>query len=290
MTETLGRRALAYALLIKPRIIELLLITTVPAMVLAAGGWPGTGLVAATLVGGVLSAGGANALNNVVDRDIDAHMERTRRRPIPARRVAPVEGAVVGAALGSAGFLWLWATTNLLAAALAAAALLFYVLVYSLLLKRTTTQNIVIGGAAGAAPVLVGWAAVTGSLDLPAWILFAVVFYWTPPHFWALALHFRDDYRRAGVPMLPAVASTRSTAWQIVLYAVVVAAVSLLLHPGSTVGTVYLVGALVLGVGLVAQSASLLWRPERALAVFRFSNVYLGLLLAAVVIDVMAGR
>jgi heme o synthase len=284
---TSAPRAFAYLMLIKPRIIELLLITTVPAMVLAAGGWPGTGLVAATLLGGVMSAGGANALNNVVDRDIDVHMVRTRNRPLPARTVGPRAALVVGIGLGAAGFAWLWVTTNLLAASLATAALVFYVLVYSLLLKRTTPQNIVIGGAAGAVPALVGWAAVTGSLTLPAWILFAVVFYWTPPHFWALALHFKDDYGRAGVPMMPVVAGESATTRQIALYSVVVVGVSLLLHPGSAVGTVYLVAALALGAVLIGQAASLLWHPGRALAVFRYSNLYLAFLFAAVVVDVL---
>jgi heme o synthase len=285
--SAVGQRVGAYALLAKPRIIELLLITTVPAMVLAAGEWPGTILVLVTLIGGMLSAGGANALNNVVDRDLDAHMERTRRRPIPSRSVSPGEALVVGLGLGAAGFAWLWVFTNLLAAALATAALVFYVVVYSMLLKRTTPQNIVIGGAAGAAPALVGWAAVTGSLALPAWLLFAVVFYWTPPHFWALALRFRDDYGRAGVPMLPVVAGVRSTALQIILYSVVVVAVSLLLYPGSDVGDVYLAAASALGVALIVQASSLLWAPDRALAVFRFSNVYLALLFTAVVVDVL---
>jgi heme o synthase len=284
---TAAPRAFAYLMLIKPRIIELLLITTVPAMVLAAGGWPGTRLVAATLLGGVLSAGGANALNNVVDRDIDVHMVRTRNRPLPARTVGPRAALVVGIGLGAAGFAWLWVTTNLLAAALATAALAFYVFVYSLLLKRTTSQNIVIGGAAGAVPALVGWAAVTGSLGLPAWILFAVVFYWTPPHFWALAMHFKEDYGRAGVPMMPVVAGESATIRQIVLYSVVVVGVSLLLYPGSAVGVVYLAAALALGAVFVAQAVSLLVRPGRALAVFRYSNLYLAFLFAAVVVDVL---
>ena len=176
----------AYVALTKPRIIELLLITTVPAMVLAADGWPGTWLVIATLIGGTLSAGGANTLNNYIDRDIDEQMKRTSRRPLPRHRVEPANALWFGVVLGVVGFLVLWVTSNLLAASLSTAALLFYVFVYSLTLKRTTPQNIVIGGAAGAAPVLVGWAAVTGSLALSAWILFAIVFYWTPPHFWAL--------------------------------------------------------------------------------------------------------
>jgi protoheme IX farnesyltransferase len=180
-------------------IIELLLISTVPAMVLAAGGWPGTGLVSATLVGGILTAGGANAINNVVDRDVDARMERTRRRPLPRAALGPGEAFAVGVILGVAGFFWLWATTTLLAATLAIAALGFYVVVYTIALKRYTPQNIVIGGAAGAAPALIGWAAVTGSLALEAWLLFAIVFFWTPPHFWALAIRFRRDYEAAGI-------------------------------------------------------------------------------------------
>jgi protoheme IX farnesyltransferase len=190
----------AYFALTKPRIIELLLITTVPSMILAAGRWPGTWAVVATLIGGSLSAGGANALNNYVDRDIDQVMRRTRSRPLAKQVVAPANALVFGVVLGVAGFVWLAATTNLLAAGISTAALLFYVFVYTIRLKRTSTQNIVIGGAAGAAPALVGWAAVTGSLALPAWVLFLIVFYWTPPHFWALAIRYRDDYERAGVP------------------------------------------------------------------------------------------
>jgi len=208
------RRLRVWVALIKPRIIELLLITTVPAMVLAARGWPGSALVAATLVGGVLTAGGANAINNVVDRDVDARMERTRRRPLPSAAIGPAEAFGVGVGLGVAGFFWLWVTTTLLAAVLAVAALGFYVIVYTIALKRSTPQNIVIGGAAGAAPALIGWAAVTGTLSLEAWVLFAVVFFWTPPHFWALAIRFRGDYAAAGIPMLPVVAGDERTTVQ----------------------------------------------------------------------------
>ena len=196
------------------RIIELLLITTVPAMVLAARGWPGTWLVVATLIGGTLSAGGANALNNYYDRDIDQVMKRTSKRPLPNHRIEPSHARNFGWALGVAGFVVLWLTSNLLAAAISTGALLFYVYVYTLRLKRTTSQNIVIGGAAGAAPVLVGWAAVTGDLSVAAWAMFAVVFAWTPPHFWALAVRYRDDYAAAGVPMLPVVTSIESTTRQ----------------------------------------------------------------------------
>jgi protoheme IX farnesyltransferase len=235
----------------------------------------------------VLSAGGANAINNFLDRDIDVHMERTRRRPLPAQVVGPSEALVLGLALGVAGFAWLWATTTLLAAILATAALLFYVFVYTILLKRTTPQNIVIGGAAGAVPALVGWAAVTGTLALPAWILFAVVFYWTPAHFWALALRFEEDYARAGVPMLPVVAGEKATTLQISLYATVVAAVSLLLHPAASLGAIYLFSAIVLGATFIGSTLLLARDRRRALFVFRLSNLYLALLFGAAMLDVL---
>jgi len=220
-----------YVALTKPRIIELLLITTVPAMILAEGGWPGIGLVVGTVGGGALSAGGANAINNVVDRDIDARMRRTRRRPLPAETASPREALVLGITLGAAGFVVLWMAANIEAALLATGALGFYVFIYTIYLKRITPQNIVIGGAAGAVPALVGWTAVTGSVGLPAWLMFAVIFYWTPPHFWALALRFRADYEAAGVPMLPVVAGERATAIQITLYSFVAVGASLLLQP-----------------------------------------------------------
>lgn len=277
----------AYVGLIKPRIIELLLITTVPAMVVAAKGWPGWGLVGATLLGGVFSAGGANAINNFVDRDIDVHMERTKHRSLPSNTASPREALILGVILGVAGFLWLWATTTLLAGLLATAAFAFYVFVYTLLLKRTTPQNIVIGGAAGAVPALVGWAAVTGSLALPAWILFAIVFFWTPAHFWALALRFEEDYARAGVPMLPVVAGEKETTLQITLYAAAVAFVSLMLYPAASLGPIYLVSAIALGIGFIASTLFLARDRSKALAVFKFSNVYLALLFGAAMLDVM---
>ena len=280
-------RPRAYFALIKPRIIELLLITTVPAMVLAAGGWPDSWLVIATLIGGTMSAGGANAINNVVDRDIDARMDRTSRRPLPTHSLTVREALVVGLVLGVGGFVWLWLTTTLLAGILATAALVFYVLVYTMFLKRTTPQNIVIGGAAGAVPALVGWAAVTGSLALPAWILFAIVFFWTPPHFWALALRFEADYARAGVPMLPVVSGERLTTLQITLYAAVVGVVSLMLVPTADLGGLYVWSAVGLGLAFVAVSASLIAHRERAMAAFRFSNLYLTLLFGAVMLDVL---
>ncbi len=284
---TIAERLRAYAALTKPRIIELLLISTVPAMMAAAGGWPGTGLVAATVVGGALSAGGANAINNVVDRDIDAAMRRTRHRPLPAHRITAVEALAVGSGLGVAGFVTLWIGANLTAAALATGALAFYVVVYTLVLKRTTPQNIVIGGAAGAVPAVVGWTAVTGSPQLPAWVMFGIVFAWTPSHFWALALRFRDDYERAGVPMLPVVAGARHTAVQVVLYAAMTAGLSLMLQPVAGLGTPYLVSALVLGGWFVIESLRLLADPDRAMLLFRYSNVYLTLLFAAVAVDAL---
>ncbi|HLE39042.1 MAG TPA: heme o synthase [Acidimicrobiia bacterium] len=281
------RRLRVWVALIKPRIIELLLITTVPAMVLAARGWPGSALVAATLVGGVLTAGGANAINNVVDRDVDARMERTRRRPLPSAAIGPAEAFGVGVGLGVAGFFWLWVTTTLLAAVLAVAALGFYVIVYTIALKRSTPQNIVIGGAAGAAPALIGWAAVTGTLSLEAWVLFAVVFFWTPPHFWALAIRFRGDYAAAGIPMLPVVAGDERTTVQILLYAISLTGVSLLLHPVAGLGAVYLIGAIALGAGFIIGAALLIGHTGRALSLFRYSNVYLALLFGAVALDVL---
>lgn len=277
----------AWLALIKPRIIELLLISTVPAMVLAAGKWPGTGLVLATLVGGILTAGGANAINNVVDRDIDARMERTRRRPLPRAAIGPTEAFAVGVGLGVAGFFWMWATTTRLAAVLAIGALGFYVVIYTIALKRHTPQNIVIGGAAGAAPALIGWAAVTGSLSLEAWLLFAIVFFWTPPHFWALALRFRGDYAAAGIPMLPVVAGEAVTVRQILLYAISLTGITLLLQPVAGLGAVYLVVAIVLGGGFVVGAAMVMTRPGKAMTLFRYSNLYLALLFGAVALDVL---
>ncbi len=278
----------AYVELTKPRIIELLLVTTVPAMAVAAAGWPGTWVVIATLIGGTLSAGGANAINQVVDRDIDEKMRRTRRRPMPTDRIEPRHALLFGATLGTAGFAWLWATTNLLAAALSTAGLLFYVLVYTMYLKRTSVQNIVIGGAAGAVPPLVGWAAVTGELALPAWIMFAIVFYWTPPHFWALALRYEDDYAAAGVPMLPVVVGRARTLDHIVVYTFVLVGVSLMLYATAAVGVIYLVAAIMLGGGLMAAAWRLRSRPEESMTFFGWSNGYLALLFVAMLVDAVA--
>jgi protoheme IX farnesyltransferase len=277
----------AYVALTKPRIIELLLITTVPAMVLAARGWPGTWLVVVTLIGGTLSAGGANALNCYLDRDIDEVMRRTSRRPLPRHQIEPESALVFGVALGIAGFAWLALFTNLLAASLATAALLFYVLVYTLWLKRSSTQNIVIGGAAGAVPALVGWAAVTGAVELPAWILFSVVFYWTPPHFWALALRYREEYEAASVPMLPVTSGVASTTRQMVLYAGLTAITSVLLVPAAGMGWIYLLSAIGLGAWFLWHTWQVHLHAERAMLLFTQSTRYLSFLFLAVMLDVL---
>jgi protoheme IX farnesyltransferase len=285
--RTFAQRARAWIALTKPRIIELLLITTVPAMLVAEGGWPETRLVIATVIGGTLSAGGANAMNNVTDRDIDAKMRRTRHRPLPAHRVGINEAITVGAVFGTAGFVVLWLGANLASAILATAALAFYVLVYSLYLKRSTSQNIVIGGAAGAIPAVVGWTAVTGTPDAPAWVMFGIVFAWTPSHFWSLAVRFRDDYENAGVPMLPVVAGIRETSLQIVMYAVLTTGFSLMLQPVAGLGLPYLVVAMVSGAWFVWESLRLLRDERRAMLLFRFSNVYLTVLFAAMAVDAL---
>ena len=275
--------------LTKPRIVELLLVTTVPSMILAEQGLPSLGLIAATLVGGAFAAGGANALNMFIDRDIDRVMERTRNRPLVTGEVGPSEALIFAIALNVVAFGWLWVLVNLLSAALAAAASLFYVFVYSMWLKRTSTHNIVIGGAAGAAPVMVGWSAVTGSLDWPPVVLFAVIFYWTPPHFWALAIRYRGDYEAAKVPMLPAVAGLRATARRIVVYAVVLWGLTLLLVPVADMGPVYIAAATALGAAFVALAAGVLRRPDpaRSMRLFGWSNAYVVLLFGAIAADVL---
>jgi len=278
-----------FVALTKPRIIELLLITTVPTMVLAEQGWPSTALVLVTLIGGTLAAGGANAVNMVVDRDIDRLMPRTQGRPLVTGIVAPREAMVFAIALEVLAFAVLWIGANLLSAVLALAAMLFYVFVYTLWLKRTSTQNIVIGGAAGAVPVLVGWSAVTGSLDWAPFVLFGVMFLWTPPHFWALAIRYADDYRAANVPMLPAVASLEVTVHKMVLYTAAMVAGTLVLWPVAELGLIYGIAAVVLG-------ALFLWgtidlgrnpSPQRSMRVFAFSITYVTLLFAAITVDVL---
>ena len=279
----------AYFALTKPRIIELLLVTTLPAMVLAAGRWPSTWLVLATLVGGALAAGGANAINCYIDRDIDEIMPRTRKRPLPTHRVAPRDALVFGIVLGLVSFGFLWATVNLLAATLAGVALLFYVFVYTLGMKRSTPQNIVIGGAAGAMPVLVGWAAVTGRVDLPALAMFGIIFYWTPPHFWALSMRYEKDYAAAGVPMMPVVYGKAETTKHILLYSILLFAMSLVLFSVAHMGFVYLGAAIALNGAFIGWAVRL-WRrptPSTAWGLFRFSIYYLGLLFAAAAADTL---
>ncbi len=279
----------AYVRLTKPRIVVLLLITTVPAMILADRGVPSLWLIAATLLGGTLSAGGANAVNQYLDRDIDEIMLRTRRRPLPSRRIEPRDALVFGLVLGVAGFAFLWATVNLLSAALATAAMVFYVLVYTLWLKRRSPQNIVIGGAAGAVPALVGWTAVTGRIGWPAVVLFLIVFVWTPPHFWALSIRYRRDYAAAGVPMLPVVAGEDETRRQILWYSIGLVAISLTLVPVAHMGFLYLAAAMVLGARFVSGALRLGRRPTpaAAMALFRYSLVYLAVLFAAVALDTL---
>ena len=280
-------RLAAYVALTKPRIVELLLITTVPAMVLAAGEWPDTWLVLATLIGGTLSAAGANALNSYLDRDIDELMRRTKRRPLARHEVPPRHALVLGVVLGVVGFAFLWWTSNLLAASIATAALLFYVFVYTIALKRSTPQNIVIGGAAGAAPVLVGWAAVTGSLAVAPWVLFFVVFYWTPPHFWALAIRYRGDYEAAGVPMLPVVVGVEATVRKMILYTGLMVGVTLLLVPMASMSWIYLAAAIGLGAWFLWDTWRVYRNPDLAMHLFTTSTVYLAALFAAVMLDVL---
>ncbi|MBM4415644.1 MAG: protoheme IX farnesyltransferase [Chloroflexi bacterium] len=280
----------AYVALTKPNIIWLLLVTTVPAMVLAADAWPSTALVAATLIGGMLAAGGANAINQYLDRDIDALMRRTRQRPLPAGAVAPLQAARFGIVLSALAGGWLLLTVNWLAALLALGAIAFYVVVYTHWLKRSTWQNIVIGGAAGAAPALIGWAAVTGDLgSVVPFFMFVVVFWWTPPHFWALALVLEEDYRSAGVPMLPVVRSTDETRLQILVWSIAVAALTLLFAPVARLEWVYMATAFAGGAGFVGLAARLYCAPStaRAMRLFRYSTTYLGLLFVAMMVDVL---
>ena len=279
----------AYVALTKPRIIELLLVTTVPVMVLAARGWPSLWTVAATLVGGTLAAGSANTINCVVDRDIDAVMARTKRRPMVRAQVGPVAALRFGIVLGMAATALLGVGVNWTSALLADAAILFYVFVYTLGLKRRTPSNIVIGGAAGCFPVLIGWSAVRGDVGWPAVVLFAVVFLWTPPHFWSLAMRFKDDYAAAGVPMLPVVARPERVTRQIVGYSWAMVAASFALVPFGA-GWLYAVAAAALGVGFLAEAHRLHRRVRRGeaarpLGLFRLSISYLTLLFVAVAVS-----
>jgi heme o synthase len=290
----------AYVGLTKPRIIELLLLTTVPVMFLAQGGIPRLWLVVATVLGGTLSAGSANTLNCVYDADIDERMRRTRRRALPRHVVSRRAALVFGLALGVVSTLWLGLLVNWLSAGLALAANLFYVVGYTMLLKRRTTQNIVWGGAAGCFPALIGWTAVTGSLAWAPVVLFLVVFFWTPPHFWALAIRYREDYAAADVPMLPVRAGARVVARQIVAYAYLMVATSLVLWPVAGTGWLYPVVAALLGAAFLGESHLLLRRaavaaPDdvvslRPMRLFHWSNMYLTVLFLAVALDPLVSR
>jgi protoheme IX farnesyltransferase len=295
---TVGESIRAYVALTKPRIIELLLVTTVPAMVLATREVPGLPildwfrLTFWTLVCGTLAAGSANAINQYLERDIDAHMARTRRRPLPANSVTPERAVVFGIALGAISVGVMAWTVNVLAAFLTLLAIGFYVVVYTMLLKRNTPQNIVIGGAAGALPPVIGWAAVTGNVTVPALLLFLIVFYWTPPHFWALALRIRGDYAAAGVPMLPVVRGIAETSRQIGLYTILLVALTIVFAVVARMGLIYAIAAAVMGVVFLWR-AWVLWKqgtsPEastaQAIRLYRYSITYLTVLFAAVALD-----
>ena len=285
---SLVSRVSAYVALTKPRIIELLLITTLPTMILAKDGLPGVWLMVATLLGGTLAAGGANAINMYVDRDIDKLMHRTRKRPLVTGVIAPRNALVFAVSLEVLAFVELLAWVNLLSAVLAVSATLFYVFVYTLWLKRTSKQNIVIGGAAGAMPVLVGWAAVTDSLAWAPLVLFGIIFMWTPPHFWALAVKYREDYEAANVPMMPVVATFRRTAIEILAYTVVMVGLTLLLAPVAHLGLLYVVAAGILGAGFIALAVRL-WvqaTPKASMQLFSYSITYLTLLFVVMAVDV----
>jgi protoheme IX farnesyltransferase len=282
----------AYLGLTKTRIIEQLLVVTVPAMFLAQRGVPSVWLIIATLVGGAAAAASAHALNCVVDADIDAVMKRTARRPLAKGQVPPRNALVFGLALGVLSAVWLGLTTNWLAAGLSVAAIAFYVLVYTLLLKRRTSQNIVWGGAAGCMPVVIGWAAVTGTVQWPALVMFGVIFFWTPPHFWALAMRYRDDYAAAGVPMLPVVATPVQVSRRILAYSWVMAAWTLLLVPATS--WVYAAVAVLGGAWFVFQAHRLhaavaAGRDVTPMKLFHLSNMYLCILFAAIAVDAALG-
>jgi protoheme IX farnesyltransferase len=283
-----------YLALTKPRIIELLLVTTVPTMIVAANGFPRLWLIVATLIGGTLAAGGANAFNMVIDRDIDALMERTKRRPLVTGVMSARSATLFAFGLEVVAFAVLAVWVNQLSAWLAISATAFYVIVYTMVLKRRSKQNIVIGGAAGAVPVLVGWAAVTNSLGWTPVLLFLVIFIWTPPHFWALAVRYRDDYHAANVPMMPVVASLRRTTLEILIYSVLLWALTLLIGPSAHLGWVYAISATVLG-GMFTWSALRLYQHARndradvaeAMRLFHFSITYLSALFVLMAVDVL---
>jgi len=293
LPAVLRARLAAYVALTKPRIIELLLVTTVPAMMLAARGWPSWTLLLFTLVGGTLAAGAANVFNCYFDRDIDRLMHRTRKRPLPMGEISPRAALIFGAVLTVSSIVLLALTTTVLAAALAAGAIFYYAVLYTMVFKRHTRRSTEFGGVPGAAPVLIGWAAVTGSLDWPAVVVFGVVFCWQMPHFWALAMRFKEDYARADVPMLPVVTTALSVGRQTVAWAWVTVAVSLLLWPvgaGYGIGLGYTIAAAGLGAWFIAESHRLLRRIVRGgetkpMQLFHVSISYLALLSVAIVVD-----
>lgn len=286
---SLRARVAGYVALTKPRIIELLLITTVPTQVVAAQGIPSGWLIFNTVLGGAFAAGGANAINMYVDRDIDALMERTKNRPLVTGIVTPQAALTFAIGLEVVAFAWLWAWVNLLTACLGVAACLFYVFVYTLWLKRTSKSNIVIGGAAGAVPVLIGWSSVTNGIGWAPVVLFAVMFYWTPPHFWALAIKYKDDYSRADVPMLPSVSSLKTTATRILLYTLLLWGLTLVFAPVAHMGAVYLGASIVLGAAFTWFAVRLLVDPstKAAMRVFTYSITYVTLLFGAMALDVL---
>lgn len=283
----LAARLRGYVALTKPRIIELLLITTVPTMIVAERGLPSWWLMVATVVGGTGAAGGANAINMYVDRDIDALMRRTRNRPLVTGLIQPRNALIFAIGLEAVAFVWLWVFVNLLSAVLAVAACLFYVFIYTLWLKRTSSSNIVIGGAAGAAPVLIGWSAVTDSLAWAPILLFAIIFFWTPPHFWALAIRYEEDYTAADVPMLPSVVSRHETAVRILVYTLIVWALTIVFIPVGHMGWIYGVLAVGLGGFFTYLSVQLLRDPTtaRAMRLFTFSITWVTLLFAGMALD-----
>jgi heme o synthase len=285
----LGATLGSYVRLTKPRVIELLLVTAVPPMVLAHGGIPSLWLVLTVVVGGALAAGGANTINCWIERDRDQLMRRTHGRPLPQGEIVPSHALTFGIALNVVAFVLLATRANLLSASLTLTATLFYVFVYTLWLKPRTTQNIVIGGAAGAVPALVGWAAVRNDLAWPAWLLFAVVFFWTPAHFWALAMKYREDYEAAGIPMLPVVRGVHATTRQIAAYAMVTVSVTFALTLTGDVGQFYATAVFVLGAVFVTRALALMRdpTPQRAIRFFVWSNMYLMLVFVAVAVDAL---
>jgi protoheme IX farnesyltransferase len=285
--SSLREKLSGFVALMKLRVVELLLVTTVPTMIVAEKGFPSISLILATLFGGTLAAGGSNAINMYIDRDIDHLMERTKNRPLVTGVLRPTEALVFAITIETLAFLWLWLTVNFLSAALAVGACLFYVFIYSLWLKRTSSSNIVIGGAAGAAPVLIGWSSVTNSLDWPPVVLFALIFLWTPPHFWALAIRYKEDYSSARIPMLPVVAGTQFTGSKMVLYSLEVWATSLLFAPVAGMGAIYFCGALALGAFFVFLSLQVRkHQNERAaMRLFGYSITYLTLLFLLIAVD-----